>query len=678
MGELKVFECFAGYGSQSLALERLAIPHKVVGISEIDKYAIKAYYALHSSDIPNYGDISLIDPKELPKIDLFTYSFPCFTGDTLVLTAKGYKEIKDIRAGDYVLTHNNQYKYVLKTMQVGKKEIYKIKSMSFDELSCTENHKFLIRERYKKWGRKEDGKRTQFRLFTEPQWVQCKELTKNMYLGVAINQNSIIPDWDGITFHWNDGRKDRHKNQLGSLLDKYDFWWVIGRFLGDGWFRSQGGVIICGARDEIKEIEVKLKDCGLRYNIAKERTVDKIHIGLKELELFLRQFGSGAAGKYVPGFVIDLPINCLKGFVEGYMSADGSCTQGRYRASSVSKKLIYGVAQCVAKVYKTPYSIYHSIRKDVCFIEGRTCNQRESWQLVYKLEKKKQDNAFFEDGYIWTPINSIENTQVLQDVYDIEVKDDHSFTANGVIAHNCTDLSLSGKIEGMERGKTRSGLLYECEKLIEYCKPKYLLLENVVNLVGSRFKPQFDAWLRYLEKLGYVNTWFILNSNEFGIPQSRSRVFCVSILNGKEIEKPEGVNTEEVLNVHTILEDSVLEKYYIDSSKYVVPNGEYTGAIRGRYDKNKKIVQKLEYRNDLITNTLTTVSKDNVYIKDGRVRYFTEKECFRLMGLSDDEIEKIESVGIPKTKQYKLAGNSIVVPVLMGIFSNLFKEYKTL
>lgn len=241
-------------------------------------------------------------------------------------------------------------------------------------------------------------------------------------------------------------------------------------------------------------------------------------------------------------------------------------------------------------------------------------------------------------------------------------------------SYPCTDLSLSGKIEGMERGKTRSGLLYECEKLIESCKPKYLLLENVVNLVGSRFKPQFDGWLVYLESLGYVNTWFILNSNEFGIPQSRSRVFCVSILNGKEIDKPEGVNTEEILNVHTILEDSVLEKYYIDSSKYVVPNGEYTGAIRGRYDKNKKIVQQLECRKDLITNTLTTVTKDNVYIKDGRVRYFTEKECFRLMGLTDNEIEKIESVGIPKTKRYKLAGNSIVIPVLMGIFRNLFKD----
>lgn len=79
--KLRVFEAFAGYGSQSLALERLKrnfpeFDDEVVGISEIDKYAVTAYNALHG-DVPNYGDISKIDWKEVPDFDLFTYSFPC-------------------------------------------------------------------------------------------------------------------------------------------------------------------------------------------------------------------------------------------------------------------------------------------------------------------------------------------------------------------------------------------------------------------------------------------------------------------------------------------------------------------------------------------------------------------------------------------------------------------------
>ena len=74
---IKVFEAFAGYGSQHLAFKRLKADFEIVGISEIDKYAIKAYEALHGTLPTNYGDISKIDWAEVPDFDLFTYSFPC-------------------------------------------------------------------------------------------------------------------------------------------------------------------------------------------------------------------------------------------------------------------------------------------------------------------------------------------------------------------------------------------------------------------------------------------------------------------------------------------------------------------------------------------------------------------------------------------------------------------------
>ena len=76
MEKLRVFEAFAGYGSQSMALRRLGIDYEVIGISEIDKYAIQAYMAVHG-ETPNYGDISKIDWKEVPDFDFLTYSFPC-------------------------------------------------------------------------------------------------------------------------------------------------------------------------------------------------------------------------------------------------------------------------------------------------------------------------------------------------------------------------------------------------------------------------------------------------------------------------------------------------------------------------------------------------------------------------------------------------------------------------
>ena len=94
----------------------------------------------------------------------------------------------------------------------------------------------------------------------------------------------------------------------------------------------------------------------------------------------------------------------------------------------------------------------------------------------------------------------------------------------------CQDLSIAGKRQGMIKGQTRSGLLYECEKIIEAKHPKYLLLENVKQLVGKTFKAQFEEWLTYLEQLGYTNYWKVLNAKDYSVPQSRERVFVVSIL----------------------------------------------------------------------------------------------------------------------------------------------------
>lgn len=97
----------------------------------------------------------------------------------------------------------------------------------------------------------------------------------------------------------------------------------------------------------------------------------------------------------------------------------------------------------------------------------------------------------------------------------------------------CVDVSIAGKLAGITQG-TRSGLLYEVERLLKVAQengtlPKYLLLENVKNLVSKRFIDDYNKWILFLESLGYKNYWQILNSKDYGIPQNRQRVFCVSI-----------------------------------------------------------------------------------------------------------------------------------------------------
>ena len=134
----------------------------------------------------------------------------------------------------------------------------------------------------------------------------------------------------------------------------------------------------------------------------------------------------------------------------------------------------------------------------------------------------------------------------------------------------CQDISVAGNQKGISEG-TRSGLLYQVQRLLDVAKeegtlPKYLLLENVKNLVGKKFKSQFDNWLFYLDQLGYNTYWQVLNAKNYGIPQNRERVFALSIRKdlgvGYEFPKPE-VLTKRLADV---LENEVDEKYYLKQS----------------------------------------------------------------------------------------------------------------
>ena len=259
----------------------------------------------------------------------------------------------------------------------------------------------------------------------------------------------------------------------------------------------------------------------------------------------------------------------------------------------------------------------------------------------------------------------------------------------------CQDLSVAGKQAGLIKGQTRSGLLYECEKIIEHCRPKYLLMENVKNLVGKKFRPQFYEWLRYLKGLGYTNYTQVLNAKDYGVPQNRERVFVVSILGEhKPYEFPKPIKLNKY--VKDILENTVDNKYYLGKTKDFFIKNSFSMEEKGNGFRFTPLVRE----NAQIAKTITTRAgsrmDDNFIIdiesnqekfefssknkrlfkinnNDFRIRKLTPRECFRLMGMREDDIDKIQQAGISNTQQYKMAGNSICVPVLEAIFRNLFK-----
>lgn len=378
---------------------------------------------------------------------------------------------------------------------------------------------------------------------------------------------------------------------------------------------------------------------------------------------------------------------------------------------------------------------------------------------------------------------------------DISKVETHDIPDHDLFTYSfpCQDISVAGKGSGLDEGSdTRSGLLWECQKVIYGKRPKYLLLENVKNLVGKKHKHNFDKWLEWLEKQGYTNYHQILNAKDYGVPQNRERVFVVSILGHHEpYEFPEPIELE--LRLKDVLEDVVDERYYLDNekanklistvaSKHEINEPtptdgglkkpkprEVANTITARYDagvsnqqsmgtmviepNNKKdsdslavgfiprtngtqhqsntvyridkespSVSATDYKNpikvlldnDTIDNEPKAERLGGIFDKDGtkhqagavwdkdhlspaldtmqggwrqpsvvegadrndyRIRKLTPKECWRLMGFSDDDFHKAEGVN-SNTQLYKQAGNSIVVDVLEGIFKQLLEEHE--
>ena len=155
---------------------------------------------------------------------------------------------------------------------------------------------------------------------------------------------------------------------------------------------------------------------------------------------------------------------------------------------------------------------------------------------------------------------------------DISKIDRLDYTDLLIYSSPCQDFSLAGRQAGLidtDGKQTRSGLLLEVGRLLmkmsdEKILPKYLLMENVKNLVGKKFKPAFDIWLKALEAIGYNNYWKVLNAKDYGVPQNRERVFVVSIrkdvdTHGYTFPEPFKLNRR----LKDVLETNVDEKYYL-------------------------------------------------------------------------------------------------------------------
>jgi DNA (cytosine-5)-methyltransferase 1 len=163
---------------------------------------------------------------------------------------------------------------------------------------------------------------------------------------------------------------------------------------------------------------------------------------------------------------------------------------------------------------------------------------------------------------------------------DLEITENDKYDYVLTYSFPCQDLSKAGKGKGMSDTTTRSGLLWEVERILSECKelPQILLMENVPDVIGSKFIKDFQRWESRLRELGYSNHTEILNSKDFGIPQNRERAFMVSILGSSLYHFPQKQPLK--LRLKDMLEKEVDEKYYISDKLFNYFNGTSNGWER--------------------------------------------------------------------------------------------------
>lgn len=260
-----------------------------------------------------------------------------------------------------------------------------------------------------------------------------------------------------------------------------------------------------------------------------------------------------------------------------------------------------------------------------------------------------------------------------------------------IIMHGspCQDFSIVGKRAGAcIGGDTRSSLMFETLRIVEEIRPKIVIWENVKSVLNKKNINNFKQYETKLRQLGYWSYYKVLNSKDYGVPQNRERIYCVSIRSdiisyGSHIKNFIFPTPKELKRtVYDILERNVNDKYYLSKKmkNYIVQKGTKNFLI-----KDQRI--NLEIARPLTTEHGKRAGTTNYYcgglgrnvdiglidISDMNIRRLTPSECFLLMGFTYTDYVLCKTAGLSDTQLYKQAGNSIVVNVLEEIIKELIK-----
>lgn len=480
-----------GYTGLEMAVRQAFGDFDVLSHSDI-KPAANALLAHHYPDVPNLGDMRAIDYSALDRADLMIGSWPCFTGDTIVVTERGTVPIDEVVVGDLVLTHRNRWRRVLHT---GSRNapLHEVRAHGVPPIRTTADHPFYVRD----FKRYVTGSRKVVERWSEPEWAPASEIAgRRVAIPASIDSTGDV-NWPMTA-------------------------WLVGRWVADGWAEiATRRVKFAIGNDKAEKFRAEVARAGLTMTEYEQAGCIRFTVGNTDIgEWLVANFGSGAGGKRLPGWL--LADGRRAEWLDGYLAGDGHDHAGTSWAVSISRALSVGVAVLGATIGLAP-QVKLTTPDSTKQIEGRTVNQRPWYRVGLKQQLPDRRRVRWDGGMAWGVVKSSRPLGRTDQVWNLHVEEDNSYTADGLVAHNCQPHSSAGKRLGEADPRD---LWPEYLRAIRETRPQVFFGENVARIATNG---ELRRAVTSLAQLGYVGAWRSLRASDVGACHRRDRMFIVAV-----------------------------------------------------------------------------------------------------------------------------------------------------
>ena len=242
----------------------------------------------------------------------------------------------------------------------------------------------------------------------------------------------------------------------------------------------------------------------------------------------------------------------------------------------------------------------------------------------------------------------------------------------------CQDFSIAGKQKGADEGsETRSSLMWETIHIIQQMgtwKLRYVIWENVKNVRSKYMVHNHNRYMEEMHKLGYTSNFALLDARDFGLPQARQRYFTVSCLGNEKFDFSDLIHTP-MKNVWDFIQpDDEVADYYTVTQPSMLSRIEEISDCNSEFSGRVPVIKNFSMT--ITCKQMRCPNSGVIKMSNGKYRYLTELECWRLQGYSDDDYYRALKANPGKKNclngaLYKQAGNSIPVPIFESLFRKI-------